>query len=82
MNNLKANGYTKLYGTIKEALESFKGKIDESSILIVFTDGKDEGTNSNITEKDVVDVTSEVIKNPQFNMYTVGFGQYYNQEFF
>ncbi|KJV92263.1 vWA domain-containing protein [Rickettsia bellii] len=82
INNLKANGYTKLYGTIKEALESFKGKIDESSTLIVFTDGKDEGTNSNVTEKDVVDVTSEVIKNPQFNMYTVGFGQYYNQEFF
>lgn len=82
ISSLSATGCTKLYGTIQEALESFKEKIDIYSTLIVFTDGKNEGTGCNITEKEVIDSANIAIKNPQFNMYSIGFGQYYNKEFF
>lgn len=77
-----ADGCTRLYGTVKDALESFKEKIDMHSTIIVFTDGKNEGTDCKTTQKEVIDSATDVIQNPQFNMYAVGFGEHYSREFF
>ncbi|MDE8610899.1 VWA domain-containing protein [Rickettsia felis] len=82
VENLNADGYTRLYGTVKDALELLKEKIDIHSTIIVFTDGKNEGTDCNTTQQEVIDSAISVIQNPQFNMYAVGFGENYNKEFF
>ncbi|WP_341787794.1 VWA domain-containing protein [Rickettsia endosymbiont of Cantharis rufa] len=71
-----------MYGTVKDALESLKEKIDIHSTIIVFTDGKNEGTDCKTTQKEVIDSATDVIQNPQFNMFAVGFGEHYSKEFF
>ena len=44
VETLNAAGNTRLYGTIKDALDSLNKKMDMHSTLIVFTDGKNERT--------------------------------------
>ncbi|ABV74957.1 hypothetical protein A1C_03355 [Rickettsia akari str. Hartford] len=82
VETLNAYGYTRLYGTIKDTLELLKEKINIHSTIIEFTDGKNTGADCNTTQQDVIDSAIAVIRNPQFNMYAVGFGKNYNKEFF
>ncbi|WP_277360470.1 VWA domain-containing protein [Rickettsia asembonensis] len=51
VETLNADGYTRLYGTVKDALELLKEKIAIHSTIIVFTDGKNEGTDCNTTQQ-------------------------------
>lgn len=82
VNSLSARGATSLYNNMVNRLNSLKKMdTDKNPVLIIFTDGHNNGGSS--TANDVTDLSIEIREsNPQFSMYTMGYGPSYTTEFF
>ncbi len=80
IDNLNAEKYTNLNGAVFNALQNLSLQ-QQSSALVVFTDGDD--TEKKKTDQEVAVAALNLRKqNDQFMMFSLGFGKSYNQTFF